>query len=96
MQSDPRARRACAGQGAGAAGPPCLCARFAFLARERNVYFLAASQQRTYAFFQELRKDYHSLQVLPGYGHPYVFIGKNAVSDVFPIILEELDPLEHG
>jgi hypothetical protein len=31
------------------------------------------------------------LQVLPGYGHLDVFIGKNAANDVFPIILEELD-----
>jgi hypothetical protein len=75
-----------------AAQRPRTDARFAFLAGERNVCFLAESQQRTYDFFQEQRKDYHSLQVLPGYGHPYVFIGKNAVADVFPIILEELDP----
>ena len=70
---------------------PRTDARFAFMAGERNVCFLAESQQRTYDFFQQQRKDYHSLQVLPGYGHLDVFIGKNAANDVFPIILEELD-----
>jgi pimeloyl-ACP methyl ester carboxylesterase len=73
------------------AQPPRTDARFAFLAGERNVCFLPDSQQRTYDFFQQQRKDYHSLQVLPGYGHLDVFIGKDAASDVFPIILEELD-----
>jgi pimeloyl-ACP methyl ester carboxylesterase len=74
-----------------AAQPPRTAARFAFLAGELNVCFLAESQERTYDYFQKQRKDYHSLQVLPGYGHLDVFIGKNAASDVFPIILEELD-----
>jgi hypothetical protein len=73
------------------AQPPRTDARFAFMAGEQNVCFLAESQQRTYDFFQQQRKDYHSLQVLPGYGHLDVFIGKNAANDVFPIILEELD-----
>jgi pimeloyl-ACP methyl ester carboxylesterase len=73
------------------AQPPRTDARFAFLAGERNLCFLPESQQRTYDFFQQQRKDYHSLQVLPGYGHLDVFIGKDAASDVFPIILEELD-----
>lgn len=70
---------------------PSTSARFAFLAGERNVCFLPESQQRTYDYFQAQRPDYHSLQVLPGYGHLDVFIGHNAARDVFPIILEELD-----
>jgi hypothetical protein len=73
------------------AQPPRTEARFAFLAGERNVCFTPESQQRTYDFFCAQRKDYHSLHVLPGYGHLDVFIGKNAASDVYPIILEELD-----
>ena len=73
------------------AQPPRTDARFAFLAGECNVCFLPESQQRTYDFFQQQRKDYHSLRVLPGYGHLDVFIGKDAARDVFPIILEELD-----
>jgi len=71
--------------------PPRTDARFAFLAGECNACFLPESQQRTYDFFQRQRKDYHSLQVLPGYGHLDVFIGKDAARDVFPIILEELE-----
>jgi hypothetical protein len=73
------------------AQPPRTDARLTFLAGERNVCFLPESQQRTYDFFQQQRKDYHSLEVLPGYGHLDVFIGKNAADDVFPIILEKLD-----
>lgn len=73
------------------AQPPRTDARFAFLAGERNVCFLPESQQRTYDYFQRQRKDFHSLHVLPGYGHLDVFIGKNAADDVFPIILDELD-----
>jgi len=73
------------------AQPPRTDARFAFLAGERNVCFLPESQQRTYDYFQRQRKDFHSLEMLPGYGHLDVFIGKNAADDVFPIILAELD-----
>lgn len=74
-----------------AAQPPRTDARFAFFAGEQNVCFLPESQERTFDFFQQQRKDYHSLHVLPGYGHLDVFIGKNAANDVFPIILEQLD-----
>ena len=73
------------------AQPPRTEARIAFLAGERNVCFLPESQQRTHEYFCERRKDYHSLHVLAGYGHLDVFIGKNAASDVFPIIADELD-----
>jgi len=73
------------------AQPPRTKARWAFLAGERNVCFLAESQVRTFDFFQKVRRDYHSLHVLAGYGHLDVFIGKDAAADVFPIILDELD-----
>jgi hypothetical protein len=73
------------------AQPPRTDARFAFFAGEKNICFLPESQQRTHDFFQKQRKDYHSLHVLPGYGHLDVFIGKDAARDVFPIMLEELD-----
>jgi pimeloyl-ACP methyl ester carboxylesterase len=79
------------------AQPPRTDARFSFLAGEMNQCFLAESQERTFDFFQRQRKDFHSLHVLPGYGHLDVFIGKDAARDVFPIILEELDrPYEGG
>ena len=73
-----------------AAQRPKTEARFAFMAGERNICFLPESQRRTYDFFQSVRRDYHSLHIVPGYGHLDVFIGKNAVRDVFPIIAEAL------
>ncbi len=74
-----------------AAQPPRTSARFAFLAGGKNICFLPESQQRTFDFFEQQRSDYHSLHVLPDYGHLDVFIGKNAAQDVFPIILDELN-----
>jgi pimeloyl-ACP methyl ester carboxylesterase len=74
-----------------AAQPPKTTARFAFLAGEQNICFLPESQQRTFDFFEQQRRDFHSLHILPDYGHLDVFIGKNAAQDVFPIILDELD-----
>ncbi|MGH8306823.1 MAG: alpha/beta fold hydrolase [Gammaproteobacteria bacterium] len=73
------------------AQPPKTDARFAFLAGEQNICFLPESQIRTHDYFQQQRKDFHSLKILPGYGHLDVFIGERAADDVFPIILEELD-----
>jgi hypothetical protein len=73
------------------AQPPWTDARFAFFAGEQNHCFLAASQQRTFDFFDTHHKDYHSLHVLSGYGHLDVFMGQRAASDVFPLILNELD-----
>lgn len=70
---------------------PSTTARFAFIAGENNRCFLAESQRRTYKFFDGWRKDYHTLHMLPNYGHLDVFIGKNAAQDVFPLILEELE-----
>jgi pimeloyl-ACP methyl ester carboxylesterase len=70
--------------------PPLTEARVAFLAGERNVCFTPESQRRTFDFFCAQRKDFHSLNVLPDYGHLDVFIGRNAARDVFPIIAQEL------
>lgn len=73
------------------AAPPKTNARLAFVTGELNACFNWHSQLATYNWFQTFRSDYHSLRVLPGYGHLDVFIGKNAVHDTFPILLEELD-----
>jgi hypothetical protein len=72
------------------AEPPATDARFAFFAGAHNRCFLPDSQERTYEYFDAHRPNYHSLHVLPTYGHLDVFMGKNAPSDVFPLILEEL------
>jgi len=70
---------------------PQTDARCVFFAGEQNLCFLPASQVRTFDFFNAYRKDYHSLHLLPGYGHLDVFMGKNAARDVFPLMVEELD-----
>jgi pimeloyl-ACP methyl ester carboxylesterase len=73
------------------ASPPQTDARFAFIAGENNLCFLPESQVKTYQYFSELRKNYHSLTLLPDYGHLDVFMGKNAAQDTFPLIIEELE-----
>lgn len=73
------------------AAPPKTNARFAFVAGELNACFNWQSQLATYNWFQSFRSNYHSLRVLPGYGHLDIFLGKNAIQDTFPILLEELD-----
>jgi pimeloyl-ACP methyl ester carboxylesterase len=72
------------------AQPPETDARFAFLAGDHNRCFLHESQEQTFAFFDDQRPGYHSLHVLPNYGHLDVFMGKEAAQDVFPIIRDEL------
>lgn len=74
-----------------AAGPPKTAARIAFLAGADNMCFLPESQARSFAYFDRLRKNYHSLHIIPRYGHLDVFIGKHASRDVFPTILAELE-----
>jgi hypothetical protein len=70
---------------------PSTTARFAFMAGLNNRCFLAESQRRTFEFFNSWRKNYHTLTMLPNYGHLDVFIGKDASRDVFPLIGEELE-----
>jgi hypothetical protein len=70
--------------------PPATEARVAFFAGDRNRCFLPESQRRTFDYFSRYRPDYHALHVLAGYGHLDVFMGQNAASDVFPIMLAEL------
>lgn len=78
------------------AQPPQTDARFVFLAGSRNRCFLPVSQERTFDYFNALRKDYHTLHVLSGYGHLDVFMGQRAAQDTFPIILSELDRSSGG
>lgn len=70
---------------------PATTARFAFFAGVNNRCFLAESQQRTFDFFESWRKGYHSLHMIPNYGHLDIFFGKNAAREVFPLISAELD-----
>lgn len=52
--------------------------------------FLERKPENSFDYFNRLRRDYHSLHILPGYGHLDIFLGKNAAKDVFPIMLGEL------
>jgi len=70
---------------------PQTDARFVFMAGRKNECFLFESQRRSYEALSRYRRDYHSLHVLPNYGHLDVFMGKNAAWDVFPIIQAELN-----
>lgn len=73
------------------AQPPETDARFSFFAGDLNQCFLPESQVRTFKYFDSLRKNYHSLHLLPGYSHLDVFMGTEASQDVFPMMLAELD-----
>jgi pimeloyl-ACP methyl ester carboxylesterase len=70
---------------------PLTDARFAFFSGEKNLCFLPQSQIRTFNYFDALRPGYHSLHLLPEYGHLDVFMGKNAAEDTFPLMIEELN-----
>lgn len=72
------------------ASAPRTDARFVFLAGRENQCFLAEGMERTYDFFDRHAPGKHMLQLLAGYGHLDVFIGKNAARDVFPLIIDEL------
>jgi hypothetical protein len=72
------------------AAPPQTDARFVFLAGEDNKCFLPDSQQRSYDFFAAHRPGRDALHRFRGYGHLDVFLGRNAATDTYPVILEEL------
>lgn len=70
---------------------PRTDARFAFFAGEDNRCFLPQGQQSTWQFFRHHRPDKgDTLHRLVGYGHLDVFLGKDAATDVHPLILAEL------
>lgn len=73
------------------AAPPRTDARVALFAGEKNLCFLPESQMKTYEYLDSITKNYHSLNIIPGYGHLDIFMGKNAAEDVFPLIAKELD-----
>jgi hypothetical protein len=69
---------------------PRTDARFVFLAGQYNDCFVPASQARTFDFFDRHAPGRHGFYELADYGHLDVFIGKHAVRDTFPLILDEL------
>ncbi|MGH2627045.1 MAG: esterase, partial [Anaerolineales bacterium] len=70
---------------------PLTDARFAFFAGEENRCFLPESQVRTHEFFERFRPGYHSLHLVPGYGHLDIFMGRRAAQDVLPRMVAELE-----
>jgi pimeloyl-ACP methyl ester carboxylesterase len=71
--------------------PPKTDARIVFFAGDQNECFLPESQVRSFNYFNAFRPGYHSLHVIPGYGHLDIFMGHNAVRDVFPKMIAELE-----
>jgi len=65
-------------------------ARVVLLAGEFNDCFKPESQARTYDFLDGHAPGRHAFHELAGYGHLDVYIGKNAPTDVYPLIVEEL------
>ncbi len=43
------------------------------------------------AVFDSKKKDYHTLHVIPKYGHLDIFMGENAADEVYSMLIEELD-----
>ncbi len=70
---------------------PQTDARFVFIAGQENRCFLAQGQQETFEFFNRLQPGRHAVHILPGYGHLDVFLGKDSSTQIFPMILQELD-----
>lgn len=73
------------------AAGPMTDARFALIAGARNRCFHPASQAASFAHLERHRPGFHSLHVVPGYGHLDLLLGQNAARDVFPLILSELE-----
>mgnify|MGYP001480210383 CR=1 FL=1 len=72
--------------------PPKTDARFVLLAGDQNRTFLPAGQRATHDWLNRARPGSSTLHVIPGYSHGDIFIGRRAHRDVFPLILEELNP----
>lgn len=70
---------------------PKTSARFAFFTGAKNRCFLPESQQRSFAWLDGIRPGYHSLHVIPDYGHLDIFMGQDAHRDVLPLMVQELD-----
>jgi hypothetical protein len=66
-------------------------ARFVFFAGKRNQCFLPESQVASYQWLDGQRPGHHGLHVLEKYSHLDLFLGERAATEVFPIMLAELE-----
>jgi hypothetical protein len=73
------------------ASPPKCDTRFALFAGEDNRCFLPDSQKASHEWLESQRPSFHTLRLLPRYGHLDVFMGQYAARDTYPLILEELE-----
>ena len=71
--------------------PPQTDARVSCIAGERNQSFLPESQVRSFDYLNSVRRNHHTLHLIPGYSHLDIFLGRHAAKDVFPIVLGELN-----
>ena len=63
-----------------------------FIHGAENECFLPESTQMTYDLLRRTNgTDFYDRHVIPGYGHIDCIFGKNAVRDVYPIVLNALD-----
>ena len=63
-----------------------------FIHGDRNECFLPASTEKTYELLrQQNGTGLYRRHVIPDYGHIDCIFGKNAVKDVYPLILQHLD-----
>lgn len=69
---------------------PRTDAKFALFAGADNLCFLPESQERTAEWLGRHRSG-DSLHVVPGYGHLDMFMGDGAATDVFPLMIGELE-----
>ncbi|MFW2544948.1 hypothetical protein ACN2XU_20130 [Primorskyibacter sp. 2E107] len=72
------------------AQPPQTDARWTFFAGRENKCFLPESQAASFAWFDRHAPGKHGLQILPGYSHLDMFMGKSAARDVFPRMIAAL------
>jgi cholesterol oxidase len=63
-----------------------------FIHGERNACFLPASTEKTYEILQQANgAGLYRRHVIPDYGHIDCIFGKNAVNDIYPLILKHLE-----
>ena len=70
---------------------PKTDARLVFLTGKLNKCFSSESQERSYNYFDADKPGYHRLYQYDQYSHLDIFLGKNAVNDIFPTIIKELN-----
>lgn len=64
----------------------------AFIHGIENRQFLPQTTAQTFELLCETNgKEFYSRHVIPQYGHLDCLVGKNAVADVFPVLLKELE-----